>query len=176
MISRLIWPEDSRAFRVTNRSFAMEWLTVKPLEPGDVPSAFPLVRLHHKDLGLVQWTDYARGVLVGGEKPFEQGFLAACDNQGVIHGVLQYEVRRNLDGSGRVTATTIMSCGFLDRHRVRVTKVLIESLNALAGKLDCERVAVEVSAREELPTATNLSSLLEISGHQATETIFSRRF
>jgi hypothetical protein len=154
----------------------MEWLTVKPLEPGDVSTAFPLVRLHHKDLDLVQWADYARRILVNNEELHEQGFLAAYDNHDVIHGILQYEVRRDLEGNGRVTATTIMSCGFLDRHRVRVTTTLIQSLNTLARELDCERVAVEVPAEETLPATANLSSLLETSGHQATETIFSRRF
>jgi hypothetical protein len=128
----------------------MKWLTVKRLKLEDIASALPLIQLHHKDLGLAEWTDYARGVLIDSNDATTQGFLVVYDGQGTIHGILQYEMRRDLVGQSRMVATNIMVCGLFHRHCVRVTRALIQSLSDMARDLSCEQVAIEIPANEYL--------------------------
>ena len=128
----------------------MQWLTVKRLKLANIPSAFPLVQLHHRGLTLAQWTDYARSILVASNGANTQGFLVAFDGQGTVHGILHYERRGDVEGRFRMIATNIMVCGLFHRHRVRVTKALIEALSQMRQDFDCEHVAVEVPANEHL--------------------------
>ena len=128
----------------------MQWLTVKRLKLANIPSAFPLVQLHHRGLTLAQWTDYARSILVDSNGSNTQGFLVAYDGQGTVHGILQYEMRRDVEGRFRLIATNIMVCGLFHRHRVRVTKALIEALSQMTQDFSCEHVALEVPANEHL--------------------------
>jgi hypothetical protein len=128
----------------------MKWLTVKKLKLADIASALPLIQLHHKDLGLAEWTDYARGILLQGNDANTQGFLVVHDGQGTIHGVLQYERGRDLVGQSRMVATNIMVCGLFHRHRIRVTRALIQSLSDVAQDLGCEQVAIEIPANDYL--------------------------
>jgi hypothetical protein len=89
-------------------------------------------------------------ILVDNNSAIAQGFLIACDGQGTVHGILQYERRRDLEGRLRMIATNIMVCGLFHRHRVRVTTALIEALSQMRQDFDCEHVAVEVPANEHL--------------------------
>ena len=128
----------------------MRWLTVKKLKLADAASALPLIQLHHKELGLAEWTDYARDVLNDSNGGNTQGFLVAYDGQGTVHGILQYEMRRDLVGQSRMVATNILVCGLFHRHRVRVTRALTESLSDMASDFDCEQVAITIPAIDYL--------------------------
>jgi len=90
----------------------MQWLTVKRLKLADIPSAFPLVQLHHRGLTLAQWTDYARSILVDSNGANTQGFLVAYDGQSTVHGILQYEMRRDVEGRLRMKRPTLWSAGY----------------------------------------------------------------
>lgn len=128
----------------------MKWLTVKKLKLADIASALPLIQLHHKNLELAEWTDFARGIFVHSNGANTQGFLVVYDGQDTIHGILQYERRRDVVGQYRMVATSIMVCGLFHRHRIRVTRALIQSLSDMARDLSCEQVAIEIPANEYL--------------------------
>lgn len=133
----------------------MKWITVRRLGLADIPSAFPLVHLHRKELTLDQWSDYARGVLTKDNGADTQGLIAAFDGQGTIHGILQYEKSAEVDGHSRVIATNIIACGLFLRHRIRVTTALKQALSKLALESGCERVTFEVPASERRSVFTN---------------------
>lgn len=133
----------------------MKWLTVKRLGLADISSAFPLVHLHRKELTLDQWSDYARGVLTKGNGADTQGFIAAFDGQGTMHGILQFEKSADVDGHFRIIATNIIACGLFLRHRLRVTTALKQALSELAHESGCERVTFEVPASEHRSSFTN---------------------
>jgi hypothetical protein len=153
----------------------MQWLTVRRLELADIPSAFPLIQLHHRGLTLAQWTDYARGILIDNNGVNAQGFLAAYDGEGIIHGVLQYERRRDVESQLRLIATNTMACGLFHRHRIRIIKALSQSLSQMAPDFGCEHVAFEVSANDRLAPLGSLPSLLKTFGHHATYATYSKR-
>lgn len=153
----------------------MQWLTVRRLKLADIPSAFPLIQLHHRGLTLAQWTDYARGILIDSNGVNARGFLAAYDGEGIIHGVLQYERRRDVEGRLRLIATNTMACGLFYRHRIRIIKALAQSLSQMAHDSGCEHVAFEVSANDHLAPLGSLPSLLKTFGHHATYATFSKQ-
>jgi hypothetical protein len=153
----------------------MQWLTVRRLKLADIPSAFPLIQLHHRGLTLVQWTDYARGILVDSNGVNARGFLAAYDGEGINNGVLQYERRCDVAGRPQLIATNIMACGLFHRHRIRIIKALSQSLSQMATEFGCEHVAFEVSANDHLTPLGSLPSLLKTFGHHATYAPYSKR-
>lgn len=145
----------------------MQWLTVRRLKLADIPSAFPLIQLHHRGLTLAQWTDYARSILANGQDTKVQGFLAAFDSQGVIHGVLQYERRYDFDDHFQMVATDLIACGLFKRHHIRIIKVLSQCLSRTAKYYGCEKVAFEVSEDDQFAPLGSLPSLLATFGHHA---------
>jgi len=150
MNSQLFRPNDAGVLCAKGKATPMRWLTIRRLKLADIPSAFPLIQLHHRGLTLAQWTNYARGILIDSNGVNAPGFLAAYDGQGTVHGVLQFEMRRDVEGRSRLIATNIMVCGLFHRHRVRVTKALIEALSQMTQDFGCEHVALEVPANEHL--------------------------
>jgi hypothetical protein len=175
MNSQLFRPDDAGVFCAKGRITPMQWLTVRRLKLADIPSAFPLIQLHHRGLTLAQWTDYARGILIDSNGVNARGFLAAYDGEAINHGVLQYERRRDVAGRPRLIATNIMACGLFHRHRIRIIKALSQSLSQMAPDFGCERVAFEVSANDRLAPLGSLPSLLKTFGHQTTYVTFSNR-
>ena len=139
MISLTFSPDKIRAVWAEFGTTPMKWLTVRRLGLADIPSAFPLVHLFHKELTVEQWSDYAREVLDDSTGGNAQGFLAAYDGQGTMHGILQYEKSLDPDGQIRMTVTTILACGLFHRHKVRVTMALRHALSNLAQECGCDR-------------------------------------
>lgn len=145
----------------------MQWLTIRRLELADIPSAFPLMRLHYQGLSLARWTNYARSILAGGQGTIVQGFLAAFDSQGVIHGVLQYERRYDVDGRFQMVATDLVACGLFKQHHIRIIKALSQCLSRMAKEYGCEQVGFEVSEGDQFAPLGSLPSLLATFGHHA---------
>ena len=144
MNSQLFRPDDAGVFCEKGRITPMQWLTVRRLKLADIPSAFPLIQLHHRGLTLAQWTDYARGILIDSNGVNVRGFLAAYDGEDINHGILQYERRRDVEGQLRLIATNIMACGLFHRHRIRIIKALSQSLSQMAPGKTCSPTPMAV--------------------------------
>jgi hypothetical protein len=112
-----------------------------------------LVRLHHKDLTLSQWTDYARCTLFEGKDVNSAGFILACDSRGTIYGIAQFEKRIDAEGNRQVIARNIMASGLFQQHRSRVITVLRQALDQMAQESGSAPFVVEHPARLPLSPA-----------------------
>ena len=152
----------------------MQGLKVERLELKDIAQAFPLIQLQHKGLTIAQWSDYAQRI-IGTNGGNQRGILAARNNQGVIYGILQYEVRCNIEGLCQMGAANVVVCGLFQEHSVHLTAAMIQTLERMALELGCQRVLIVVPEASDPATIRRLASILEASGHTFTNTTFSKR-
>ena len=151
----------------------MQGFTIERLEPADFRQAFPLVQLRHKALTIGQWTTYAERItdtVEGGHR----GILAARNDQGVICGILKYEVRCDVEGFCQLGAANLMDCGLFEEQSVQLTAAMIKTLDRMALELGCQRTMVVVPEGSDPATIRRLASILEASGHRLTNTVFSK--
>jgi hypothetical protein len=151
----------------------MQGLKVERLELKDISQAFPLIQLHHKGLTIAQWTEFAQRI-IGANGGSQRGILAARNNQGVIYGMLQYEVRCNIEGLCQMGAANVIACGLFQEHSVQLTAAMIKTLERMALELSCQRVLIVVPESSDPTTLRRLASILEASGHRFTNTTFSK--
>ncbi len=151
----------------------MQGLKIERLELKDISQAFPLIQLQHKDLTIAQWTEFAQRT-IGTSGGRQRGFLAARNDQGVIYGILQYEVRCNIEGLCQMGAVNVFACGLFQEHSVQLIAAMIKTLERLALELDCQRVLIVVPETSDPATLRRLATILEASGHRFTNTTFSK--
>jgi hypothetical protein len=151
----------------------MQGLNIVRLEPKDISQAFPLIQLHHKGLTIAQWSDYAQRI-IGTSGDSQRGILAARNNQGVIYGILQYEVRCNIEGLCQMGAANVVACGLFQEHSVQLIAAMVKALERMALELGCRRVLIVVPESSNPATIRRLASILETSGHRFTNTTFSK--
>lgn len=151
----------------------MQGFTIERLEPGDFRQAFPLIQLKHKALTIGQWTTYAERI-TDTNNGSQRGLLAARNHEGVICGILQYEVRCNVEGSCQLGAANLMDCGLFEEQSVQLTAAMIKTLDQMALELGCQRVMIVVPESRDAAIVKRLASILEASGHRLTNTIFSK--
>jgi len=151
----------------------MQGLKIERLELTDISQAFPLIQLQHKGLTIAQWTVFAQRIIDtnGGS---QRGILAARNDQGVIYGILQYEVRCNIEGLCQMGAANVVACGLFQQHSVQLTAAMIKTLERLALELGCRRVLIVVPESSDSATIGRLASILENSGYEFTNTTFSK--
>lgn len=133
----------------------MASLTVRRMKLEDIPIAFPLVSLHHKDLTLSQWTDLARGVLSEGNDTTSAGFILVCDSQGTIFGIAQFEKCADAKGDSKIVSNDMMVCGLFQKHRDLNITALQQALNQMAQEAGSAQFVVEHPARLPLSPATS---------------------
>jgi hypothetical protein len=121
----------------------MEGLTVERLELKDVAQAFPLIQLKHKALTIAQWTTYVQRI-TDTDGGTHRGILAARNDQGVIYGMLQYEVRCNVEGICQMGAASLVACGLFQEQSVQLTAAMVKTLEQMALELGCQRVLIVV--------------------------------
>ena len=151
----------------------MQGLKIERLEPKDIAQAFPLIQLQHKGLTIAQWTDYAQRI-IGTNRGSQRGILAARNDQGVIYGILQYEVRCNIEGLCQMGAANVVACGLFQKHSVQLTAAMIKTLERMALEVGCQRVLFVVPESSDPATVKRLTSILEASGYRFTSTTFSK--
>ena len=151
----------------------MQGLKVERLDTKDISQAFPLMQLQHKGLTIAQWADYARRI-IGANGGSQRGILAARNDQGVIYGILQYEVRCNIEGLCQMGAANVVACGLFQEHSVQLTAAMVKTLERMALELGCQRVLIVVPESSDPATIRRLASILEASGHRFTNTTFSK--
>jgi len=153
----------------------MEGLTIERLGLKDVAQAFPLIQLKHKALTIAQWTTYVQRITDtdGGS---HRGILAARNDQGVIYGMLQYEVRCNIEGYCQMGAANLVACGLFQEQSVQLTAAMVKTLEQMALELGCQRVLIVVPENSNPDIVSRLASILEASGHRLTNTTFSKNF
>ncbi len=151
----------------------MQGLKIERLELKDISQAFPLVQLQHKGLTIAQWTEFAQRI-IGTSGGRQRGILAARNDQGVIYGILQYEVRCSIEGLCQMGAANVIACGLFQEHSVQLTAAMIKTLERLALELGCQRVLIVVPETSDPATLRRLASILEASGHRFTNTTFSK--
>ena len=151
----------------------MQGLKIERLELKDISQAFPLIQIQHKGLTMAQWTEFAQRIIDpnGGS---QRGLLAARNDQGVIYGILQYEVRCNIEGLCQMGAANVVACGFFREHSAQLIAAMIKTLERLALELGCQRVLIVVPESSDPATLRRLASILEASGHRFTNTTFSK--
>jgi hypothetical protein len=151
----------------------MQGMKIERLELTDISQAFPLIQLQHKGLTIAQWTEFAQRIIDtnGGS---QRGILAARNDQGVIYGVLQYEVRCNIEGLCQMGAANVVACGLFQQHSVQLTAAMIKTLERLALELGCRRVLIVVPKSSDSAIIGRLASILENSGYEFTNTTFSK--
>ncbi len=151
----------------------MQGLKIERLELKDISLAFPLVQLQHKGLTIAQWTEFAQRIIDtnGGS---QRGFLAARNEQGVIYGILQYEVRCNIEGLCQMGAANVVACELFREHSVQLIAAMIKTLERLALELGCQRVLIVVPETGDPVTIGRLATILEDSGYELTNTTFSK--
>ena len=121
----------------------MPFFKVATLEKRDIASAFPLVQLMRKGVDLGQWRRYAEDFIADGERG-PRGILVARDPNGVMMGMLRYEMRCHIEGFHFVTATDILVYGHFQRQRGRVARALLRALERLAREKSCRFVQFEL--------------------------------
>jgi hypothetical protein len=151
----------------------MQGLKIERLKQNEISQAFPLIQLHHKGLTVAQWTDYAQRI-IGTNGESQRGILVARNDQGVIYGILQYEVRCNIEGLCQMGAANVVACGVFQEHSVQLTAAMFKSLERMAVELGCQRVLIVIPETSDPTTIRRLASILETSGHRLTNTIFSK--
>jgi hypothetical protein len=151
----------------------MQGLKVERLEPKDISQAFPLIQLQHKGLTIARWTEFAQRIIDpnGGSR---RGLLAARNDQGVIYGILQYEVRCNIEGLCQMGAANVVACGLFQEHSVQLTAAMIKTLERMALEVGCQRLLIVVPETSDPAIIRRLASILEASGHRFTNTTFSK--
>ena len=151
----------------------MQGFTIERLEPEDFRQAFPLIQLKHKALTIGQWTTYAERITDtdgGGSR----GILAARNDQGIICGILKYEVRCDVEGFCHLGAANLMECGLFEEQSVQLTAAMIKTLDQIGLELGCHRIIIMVPESSDPATIRRLASVLEASGHRLTNTTFSK--
>jgi hypothetical protein len=151
----------------------MQGLMIERLELKDFAQAFPLIQLKHKALTIAQWTTYAQRITDTNEGS-QRGILTARNDQGVICGILQYEVRCNIEGLCQMGAANVVACGLFQEHSVQLIAAMIKTLERLALEVGCQRVLIVVPETSDPATIRRLASILEASGHRFTNTTFSK--
>ena len=151
----------------------MEGLTIERLELKDVAQAFPLIQLKHKALTIAQWTTYVQRI-TDTDGGTHRGILAARNDQGVIYGMLQYEVRCNVEGYCQMGAASLVACGLFQEQSVQLTAAMVKTLEQMALELGCQRVLIVVPENSNPDIVSRLASILEASGHRLTNTTFSK--
>jgi len=151
----------------------MQGLKVERLELKDISQAFPLIQIQHKGLTIAQWADYAQRI-IGTSGESQRGILAARTNQGVICGILQYEVRCNIEGLCQMGASNVVACGLLQEHSVDLTAAMIKTLERMALELGCRQILIMVPETSDPAKIRRLASILEASGHRFANTTFSK--
>jgi hypothetical protein len=151
----------------------LQGLKIERLELEEISLAFPLIQLQHKDVTIAQWTEFAQRIIDtrGGS---QRGILAARNDQRVIYGILQYEVRCNIQGLCRMGAANVVACGFFREHSVQLIAAMIKTLERMALELGCQRVLIVYSESSDSATIGRLASILEDSGYELTNTTFSK--
>lgn len=151
----------------------MQGFSINRLEPADFRRAFPLVQLSHKTLTIGQWTTFAERITDTNEGS-HRGILAARNNEGVICGVLTYEVRCDIEGCCQLGAGNLMDCGFFEEQSVQLAAAMIKTLDQIASELGCQRILIVVPEGSDPATIGKLASILEASGHRLTNATFSK--
>lgn len=151
----------------------MKGLMIERLELKDFAQAFPLIQLKHKALTIAQWTTYAQRI-TGTDEGSQRGILAARNDQGVICGILQYEVRCDIEGFCQMGAANLVDCGLFQEQSVQLTAAMVKTLERMALELGCQRILIVVPESSDPATIRRLASILEASGHRLTNTTFSK--
>jgi hypothetical protein len=168
------WHEDEK-FAGSGKAYEeeMEGLTIERLGLKDVAQAFPLIQLKHKALTIAQWTTYVQRI-TDTDGGIHRGILAARNDQGVIYGMLQYEVRCNVEGYCQMGAANLVACGLFQEQSVQLTAAMVKTLEQMALELGCQRVLIVVPENSNPDIVRRLASILEASGHRLTNTTFSK--
>jgi hypothetical protein len=151
----------------------MQGLKIERLDPKNISQAFPLIQLQHKGLTIAQWCDYAQRI-IGANGGSQRGILIARNDPGVIYGILQYEVRCNIEGLCQMGATNVVACGLFQEHSVQLTAAMIKTLERMALEVGCQRLLIVVPETSDPAIIRRLASILEASGHRFTNTTFSK--
>ncbi len=151
----------------------MQGLKIERLELKDISLAFPLIQLQHKGLTIAQWTEFAQRI-IGTSGGRQRGILAARNDQGVIYGILQYEVRCNIEGLCQMGGANVVACGLFREHSVQLTAAMIKTLERMALEVGCQRVLIVVPETSDPATIRRLATILEASEYRLTNTSFSK--
>jgi hypothetical protein len=151
----------------------MRGLKIERLELKDFAQAFPLIQLRHKALTIGQWTTYAQRITDNSEGR-QRGILAARNDQGVICGILQYEVRCDVEGFCQMAAANLVDFGLFQEQSVQLTAAMVKTLEQMALETGCQRVLIVAPESSDPATIRRLASILEASGHKLTNTTFSK--
>jgi len=174
-----IWPFWARSWKTSRIREAykeeMQGLNIERLEPKEISQAFPLIQLQHKGLTIAQWSDYAHRIVASSDGR-QRGILAARNNQGVIYGILQYEIRCDIEGLRQMAAANVVACGLFQEHNVHLTAAMIETLERMALESGCRRVLIVFPESSDPATIRRLAAILETSGHRFTNNTFSKHF
>ena len=133
----------------------MACLTVRRMKLEDIPIAFPLVSLHHKNLTFSQWTDLARRVLSEGNGTASTGFILVCDSQETIFGIAQFEKCADAKNDSKIVSNDMMVCGLTQQHCALITTALQQALGQMAQEAESAQFVVEHPVRLPLSPAIN---------------------
>jgi len=145
-------------------------ILVEGLRRDQAARAYAVVQAALPQLGLEQWLHFVETTGEGREAalPFAEapsGILLARDPEGLLLGLVTYRRVQDLRHGALLCCGDLIAFGLLDRRRV--TDRLLESLEALAARLDCR--ALRLSLPQEAPDPAGVSSLaalLQGRGHR----------
>lgn len=124
-------------------------LVLRPLERGQIPQAFPLVRSVLPDTSLSRWTDFARAHTL---ERVGRGIMAAHNQAGYITGIFTHEVRDELALGRTLSVANLMVADFPGRDKT--ADHLIDGMLSLSNMRGCAAIvaSLDIAFFENLPT------------------------
>ena len=116
-------------------------ILVAPLEPADIPVAYPLIQLVAPEVSAEQWRTFALSVLGTPDAADGRcGLLGARSRRGDLLGCCSYALHPDLRNGSVIEASHLVA--FDIAGRAAVVRAILEALGDLARRCGCPRVRV----------------------------------
>ena len=156
----------TKTVRAVEETMARRTVSIRPLQPSELSSAFPLARLLVPALGLPTWQRFAREMTSGGAQA-DRGILTAEGEGGYLCGLVIYRVIHDLRHGRVLTADHVIAFDMVDRNPVAAA--VLAALEDLCTALGCDALHTSLEAPQE-----GLKAVWENAGHHTEKTLLCK--